>query len=156
MDSRNIRLFLVEDNPSDVWLLREALRLAQFPAHLTVSRDGLEATRYLRQMEAEPTHCPDLVLLDLNLPRRNGREVLADMKRSPALQAIPVIVLSSSSADEDRRQADQLHATGFLTKPNNLPAYVEMVRSLAHFWSGHLDVPSIVEHPPGSALCANG
>ena len=131
--SRNIRLLLVEDNPSDVWLMREALRLAQVPVQLTVARDGLEASRYLHQIESSGDEGPDLVLLDLNLPRRNGREVLADIRRSQALHAIPVVIVSSSSAEEERRQAYQLKANGFMTKPNSLPAYVEMVRGMGTF-----------------------
>lgn len=134
MYSRDIRLLLVEDNPSDVWLLREALSLAQFPVQLTVATDGVEASRYLHQMELDSANIPDLVLLDLNLPRRNGREVLADMQRSAILQAIPVVVLSSSSADDDRRQALHLRAASFVTKPSSLPAYVEMVRGIERFW----------------------
>jgi two-component system, chemotaxis family, response regulator Rcp1 len=138
--SREIRLLLVEDNPGDVWLMREALRLAQLPVQLTVARDGLEASRYLHQLEKDGADCPDLVLLDLNLPRRNGREVLADIKRSDYLQAVPVVVLSSSSAEEDSRQAHHLHATDFLTKPFGLPAYVEMVRGMERFWSGDIEL----------------
>ncbi len=130
-----IRLLLVEDNPADVWLLREALRLAQFPTDITVLKDGLEATRYLHKVEAGMSECPRLVLLDLNLPLRNGREVLADMKRSPRLAAIPVVILSSSSAEEDQRQAGQLKASGFLTKPSCLPDYVQLVQGLERFWS---------------------
>jgi two-component system, chemotaxis family, response regulator Rcp1 len=134
MHSRNIRLLLVEDNPGDVWLMREALRLAQFPVQLTLARDGVEATRYLHEIEAQGSDRPDLVLLDLNLPRRNGREVLADIKRSNVLKTIPVVILSSSNADEERQQANALKASGFMTKPNSLPAYVEMAREMEKFW----------------------
>ena len=138
--SRDIRILVVEDNPGDVWLLREALRLAQFPVQLTVARDGLEASRYLHQVTEAGGHCPDLVLLDLNLPRRNGREVLAELKRSAFFQDVPVVVLSSSSADEDRSKAHQLNAAGYLTKPSGLPAYVEMVRSLDRFWADRVEL----------------
>ncbi len=138
--SRDIRLLLAEDNPGDVWLMREALRLAQFPVQLTVVHDGLEATRFLRHVEKEAKFGPDLVLLDLNLPRRNGREVLADIKRSSYLQAIPVVVLSSSSAEEDRRHALLLKAASFVTKPSSLPAYIEMVRGMEPLWAASAEL----------------
>lgn len=132
--SRDIRILLVEDNPSDVWLMREAFRVAQIPVSLTAARDGLEASQYLRQFESGAGgERPDLVLLDLNLPRRNGREVLADIRRSPVLHALPVVIVSSSNAEEERRQAHQLLANGFMTKPSSLPAYVEMVRGIGSF-----------------------
>lgn len=134
MHAGNIRILLVEDSPSDVWLMREALRLAQIPVVLTVAKDGMEASRYLHQLEILGGDYPDLILLDLNLPRRNGREVLRDIKRSRKLQPIPVVVLSSSQAEEDRRQAFALQAEGFFTKPSSLPAYVEMVRGMDKFW----------------------
>jgi CheY-like chemotaxis protein len=136
MCSGKVRILLVEDSPSDVWLLREALRLAQMRVQLTIARDGVEATRYLHQLEALGGDYPDLILLDLNLPRRNGREVLGQIKRSRKLQSIPVVILSSSQADEDRRHAWALQAEGFFTKPSSLPAYVEMVRGMDKFWSG--------------------
>jgi len=136
--ARDIRLLLVEDNPGDVWLMREALRLAQVPVDLTVARDGLEASRYLHQVESNGSAGPDLVLLDLNLPRRNGREVLADIRRSQVLQAVPVVIVSSSDAEEDRRQAFHLRANGFMTKPSSLPAYVEMVRGMGTYLAEEL------------------
>jgi chemotaxis family two-component system response regulator Rcp1 len=138
MYSRNTRLLLVEDNPADVWLLREALRLAGLPIQLTVARDGVEASQYLHQVESDLSQCPDLVLLDWNLPRRNGREVLADVKRSLILQKIPIVVLSSSSAEEEKRQAYVLQAAGFMTKPDSLQDYVELARGLEKFWSDPL------------------
>jgi len=131
--SHDIRLLLVEDNPSDVWLMKEALRLAKIPVELTLVKDGLEASRYLHQVESDGADGPDLILLDLNLPRRNGREVLADIKGSEVLRAIPVVILSSSDSDEDRRQAYRLKAEGFMTKPTGLPEYVEMVKGMEKF-----------------------
>jgi chemotaxis family two-component system response regulator Rcp1 len=137
MYARSVRVLLVEDNPADVWLLREALRLAQFPIQLTVACDGVEATRYLRQLEVQNSgDVPDLILLDLNLPRKNGREVLADVKRSGFLQRVPIVILSSSNADEERRQGGELKASAFMTKPSSLPAYVEMVQGMEKFWLG--------------------
>jgi chemotaxis family two-component system response regulator Rcp1 len=142
MYPRCIRVLLVEDSPSDVWLVKEALRLAQLPAQIDVARDGVEATTYLRRTQLEDTRWPDLVLLDLNLPRKNGREVLAEIKRSahPALQNVPVIVLSSSNAEDDRHQVRQLDANEFRTKPNSLPAYVEMVQSFEKYWQSGVEL----------------
>ncbi len=152
---RDIRLLLVEDNPADVWLLREALRLAQLPIQLTVARDGMEATRHLHQLENTPNDHPDLVLLDLNLPRRNGREVLAEMKRSPTLQSIPVVILSSSTSDDERRQVSRLQAAGFITKPSGLPAYIEMVCGIERFWLASRSPQNCLRQPaPHSLNCA--
>jgi len=134
MYSRKVRLLLVEDSPSDVWLVREAFRLAYLPAEVTVARDGVEATDYLHRVQTETADLPDLVLLDLNLPRKNGREVLAEIKASPGLQPIPIFVLSSSDAEDDMREVYALNACCFMTKPSSLPGYVEMVHGLKKFW----------------------
>jgi chemotaxis family two-component system response regulator Rcp1 len=138
--SHAIRLLLVEDSPSDVWLMKEALRLAKVRVHLTLVKDGLEASRYLHRVESDGVDGPDLVLLDLNLPRRNGREVLADIKRSEVLRTIPVLIFSSSDSDEDRQQAYRLKAEGFMTKPTGLPEYVEMVKGMEKFWAGNAEL----------------
>jgi chemotaxis family two-component system response regulator Rcp1 len=140
MYPRNVRILLVEDTPSDVWLFREALRLAQIPVQLTVARDGVEALHYLRQLAQTLPDLPDLIVLDLNLPRKNGREVLSEINSLPGLDHIPAIVLSSSDADDDREQAYKLHARSFFTKPNSLPAYVEMVQGLEKFWLHHFQL----------------
>jgi len=140
MYSRSFRILLIDDNPGDVWLLKEALRLAQIPVHMTVLRDGVEAIEYLRKVETNTVDCPDFIVLDLNLPRKNGHEVLAEIKASPGLRHIPVVVLSSSNAEEDRRNAYELSACCFVTKPNGLPAYVEMVRGMDRFWLSGLEL----------------
>ncbi len=137
---RDIRVLLVEDCPSDVWLMREGLRLAGVPVQLTLARDGLEAIRYLHQITADHGQSPDLVLLDLNLPRKNGREVLAEIGKSNALQTIPVVVVSSSGADEDKREAYKLNAAGFMTKPFSLQGYVDMVREIEKFWLSEFEL----------------
>jgi chemotaxis family two-component system response regulator Rcp1 len=137
---RSIHLLLIEDSPSDIWLVREALRLAQLPARVTVARDGVEATDYLRQVEKKGADCPDLILLDLNLPRKNGREVLADINASSDLKPIPIMVLSSSDAEDDMRDAYDLNARCFLTKPNSLPGYVDMMRGMERFWLSGLNL----------------
>jgi chemotaxis family two-component system response regulator Rcp1 len=138
MYRRSIRLLLIEDCASDVWLVREALRLAQVRVQMTIARDGVEATDYLRSVQMKTVACPDLIVLDLNLPRKNGHEVLAEIKSSPWLQGIPIVVFSGSNADGDRRRAYELHASCFITKPDNLPAYVETVRDMEKFWLSSL------------------
>jgi CheY-like chemotaxis protein len=140
MYPQRFRILLIDDNPGDVWLLKEAFRLAQTPVQMTVSRDGIEAIEYLHKVEANLVDCPDFIVLDLNLPRKNGHEVLAEIKASAALRHIPVVVLSSSSAAEDRRNAYELSACCFVTKPNGLPAYVEMVRGMDRFWLSGLEL----------------
>ena len=132
MESLNI--LLVEDSPSDVRLIREALRENSVPVEMTVAHDGVEAMDYLHQAENGSVRRPDLVLLDLNLPRKNGREVLAEVKGSPNLRQIPVVVMTSSRADEDVQQAYLLNANCYITKPANLPEYVKVVAALENFW----------------------
>jgi len=132
----SIRVLLVEDSPSDIWLVKEALRLSQFPVQITIARDGMEATEYLHKAERGIADWPDLVLLDLNLPRKNGREVLTEVKASPGLHSIPIVVLTSSNAEDDMRCAYALSATCFITKPDSLPAYVDMVRGMEKLWLG--------------------
>ena len=138
--ARDIRILVIDNNPADVWLLREALRISHFPVQLTVARDGIEATRYLRQLEANRGDYPDLVLLDLNLPRRSGREVLADIKRSATLQTIPVVILSSSLTIAERRRLFQMQAAEVLTKLPEFAAHVEVVRGLEIFWQASPDL----------------
>ena len=131
---RSLRILLIEDSPSDVRLTREALKESPVPVQIVVARDGVEATDYLHQAKAGLADLPDLVLLDLNLPRKNGREVLAEVKSSPALKHIPVLVLSSSSSEEDISQAYSLNANCYITKPGSLSEYVDVVKAVEDFW----------------------
>jgi CheY-like chemotaxis protein len=130
-----LQLLLVEDNPGDVELTREALHEVPVPCRLSVARDGAEALRFLRR---EGAHAgaprPDLVLLDLNLPRLDGRAVLAAVKQDPALRAIPVVVLTTSRAPADVREAYALHANAYVVKPADLDAHFAAVRALVEFW----------------------
>ena len=131
---RALKILLVEDCAGDVRLIREALKEAPLPVQVTLAGDGIEAMDYLRQVELELAVRPDLVLLDLNLPRKNGREVLAEIKNSPTLRAIPVLVMTSSRSDEDIEQAYALGANCYITKPSDLEEYVNVVRSIENFW----------------------
>ncbi len=129
-----LRILLVEDSPSDVRLIREALKETPVPVQITVAQDGVEAMEYLHSTELGSSVRPDLVLLDLNLPRKNGREVLAEVKSSPGLKQIPVLVMTSSRADEDIAQAYSLNANCYITKPGDLQEYINVVRAIEDFW----------------------
>ena len=131
---KNLSILLVEDCPSDVRLIREALKATPVIVDLTVAFDGVEAMDYLHRSELELCDRPDLILLDLNLPRKNGREVLGEVKASQTLKQIPVLVMTSSQADEDVSQAYSLNANSYITKPNNLEDYVSVVRAIEEFW----------------------
>ena len=132
--TRSLRILLVEDSPSDVRLIREALKDTPVSIHLTVAQDGVEATDYLNQTECGNSIRPDLILLDLNLPRKNGREVLAEVKSSPTLRQIPVLVMTSSRSDDDVTEAYALNANCFITKPGDLVEYQNVVKAIENFW----------------------
>jgi two-component system, chemotaxis family, response regulator Rcp1 len=128
-----LEILLVEDNPADVRLTMEALKDARVPNRLQVARDGVEALRMLRE-EPRTTPRPDLILLDLNLPRKDGREVLQEIKQDEALRHIPVVILSTSQAEQDIVQSYRLRANAFVTKPVEIDQFFEVVRSLERFW----------------------
>jgi CheY-like chemotaxis protein len=130
-----IEILLVEDNPGDARLTREALSLSKVRNNLHHVRDGEEAVAFLRRQGgygSAPT--PDLVLLDLNLPRRDGREVLEDIKNDAALKHIPVVILTSSQAEEDIMRSYRLHANCFITKPVDLEQLTKVVQGIEQFW----------------------
>lgn len=130
-----IQILLVEDNPGDVRLTKEALRGAKVANELHVVGDGEEAIEFLRQRgRYGDAPRPDIVLLDLNLPRIDGVEVLADIKSDPELAKIPIIVLTSSSAEADIQRAYELHANCFISKPVDFTEFIGAVRSLEGFW----------------------
>ena len=131
---KQLEILLVEDSQSDVRLIREALKETAVTVKITVARDGVEAMEMLERVERGFNSRPDLVLLDLNLPRKNGREVLAEIKASPNLKQIPVLVMTSSSADEDVVQAYTLNANCYITKPGDLNEYVNVVKAIEDFW----------------------
>ncbi|MDX6648093.1 MAG: hypothetical protein QOJ97_44 [Solirubrobacteraceae bacterium] len=138
-----IQILLVEDSPGDVRLTQEVLRDARIANDLYVVGDGEQAMAFLRQEgEFARRPRPDLVLLDLNLPRKDGREVLADLNADPELKAIPVIVLTTSEAEEDILRSYQLAANAYITKPIDLNEFIAVLRSIENFWL------SIVRLPP--------
>ena len=140
--SRPIEVLLVEDNPGDVRLTREALKDGKVSNHLSVMQDGVEALRFLRRegpYAGAPR--PDVVLLDLNLPKKDGRQVLQEMKQDRSLRTIPVVVLTSSDAERDIVGAYELQANCYITKPVDLDQFIEVVRSIQNFWLTVVKLP---------------
>ncbi|MFI7577929.1 response regulator [Micromonospora sp. NPDC049497] len=138
-----IEVLLVEDDPGDVLMTQEAFEEHKLRNRLTVVSDGTEALAYLRR-EAPYTDAvtPDLILLDLNLPRRDGREVLKEIKKDEQLCRIPVVVLTTSQADEDILRSYQLHANAYVTKPVDFERFISVVRQIDEFFV------SVVKLPP--------
>jgi chemotaxis family two-component system response regulator Rcp1 len=130
-----IEILLVEDNPGDVRLTKEALKDAKVRNHLNVVMDGVEALAFLRkQGKYAAAVRPDLILLDLNLPKKNGREVLEEVKKDPALQHIPIVILTTSQAEEDVLESYRLRANAYVTKPVDLEQFLRVVGSIEEFW----------------------
>ena len=139
---RVINVLLVEDDPGDVLMTREAFE-EYLNNRLDVVSDGSEAISYLRREgEYADAPRPDLILLDLNLPRRDGREVLAEIKADNSLRHIPVIVLTTSQADEDVLRSYQLHANAYVTKPVDFDGFIEAIRQIDHFFVSVVQLPS--------------
>src|SRR5436189_5447695 len=138
-----IEVLLVEDNPGDAQLTRIALEDSKISIHLNVVEDGVEAMAFLRKQEkyAKVAH-PDIILLDLNLPRKDGREVLAEIKADEGLKRIPVVILTTSQAEEDIVQAYGLHANCSITKPVDFGKFAEVVQSIEHFWFTVVTLPT--------------
>lgn len=138
-----INILLVEDNPDDVELTLAALRKTKLANKVIVVSDGIEAMKYLRQQgEYSSVEEPTLVLLDLNMPRKDGREVLAEMKADARLRKIPVVILTTSEADEDISRSYDLHANCYISKPVDLSQLVKIVLTLEDFWFGVVRLPS--------------
>jgi two-component system, chemotaxis family, response regulator Rcp1 len=139
---RNIELLLVEDNPGDVLFTEEALQEISMPVRLSVVADGEAALLFLRRIgEFASAPRPDLILLDLNLPKVSGIEVLAEIKRDPQLRRIPVVVFTTSNAEDDINKTYDLHANCFITKPTGLVGYSAAMRSLEGFWLSTAELP---------------
>lgn len=126
-----IEILLVEDNPGDIRLIKEVLKEGKVLNNLILAKDGVEAMEILENRDIPK---PALILLDLNLPRKNGLEVLAEVKNNPELRKIPVIVLTTSSAEEDIVRSYDLFANAYLTKPVELEEFIRLVRTIEGFW----------------------
>lgn len=139
---RPIEILLVEDSPGDERLMKEALKSSNISHHIAVARDGEQALSYLRN-EKEFAGCPrpDVILLDLNLPRKDGREVLAEIKEDADLKTIPVAVLTTSSAHRDIIRAYTLHANCYINKPMELKEFAKVVEAFEEFWLRTVTLP---------------
>jgi CheY-like chemotaxis protein len=137
-----IEILLVEDNPGDVRLTMEALKDGKVLNHLSVVGDGVEALAFLHKEEPYgDAPCPDLILLDLNLPKKDGREVLLEIKEDEPLKHIPVVVLTTSNADKDILRTYELHANCYITKPVDFDQFTKVVRSIEDFWLTIVKLP---------------
>jgi CheY-like chemotaxis protein len=139
---RPIEILLVEDSPSDTDLTVEALAAAKISNRLSVVEDGVQAMEFLRRQGGyAQAPRPDLILLDLNLPRKDGREVLADIRADEKLTTIPVVVLTTSQAEKDVLHAYALHANCYITKPVDFQQFMEVVRAIEDFWLTVVKLP---------------
>ena len=142
LNPRIIDILLVEDSPADVLITREALTEAKLLNTIHVVENGVEALEFLRKTgQYANARRPDLILLDLNLPRKNGREVLAEIKADEQLKAIPVVVLTTSSAEEDILKSYNLHANCYVVKPVEFASFVKAVQSIRQFWFTIVTLP---------------
>ena len=139
---RPIQILMVEDNPDDIELTVEALKDARVGNILSVVKDGEEALSYLRCQGKYPRAVrPDLILLDLNMPKKNGRDVLREIKNDPHLKRIPVVILTTSQAEEDILHTYDLHANCYITKPVDFNQFLKVVRSIEDFWLTVVKLP---------------
>jgi len=143
---RAVEILLVEDNPGDARLTLELLKEGKINNNCHLAKDGVEALQYLR---GEGAHAaapqPDLILLDLNLPRKDGREVLAELKADVALRKIPVVVLTTSEAEQDIVKTYDLHANCYITKPVDLDKFITIVRAIESFWLSVVKLPTSID-----------
>jgi len=141
-DAAPIEVLLVEDSAGDVRLTREAFKDAKVLINLRVAPGGVEAMAYLRREGAHSNaRRPDLILLDLNLPKKDGREVLKEIKESPELQTIPIVILTTSASEADIVRSYQFHANCYITKPVDLEGFLKVVRSIDSFWLSVVMLP---------------
>lgn len=138
----SIEVLIIEDNPADVDLVIEAFKDGKLTINLVVAEDGAEAMAYLRKEgEYKSATIPDLVLLDLNMPIKNGFEVLDEMKQDPELKRIPIIIMTISKAEEDVLRSYNLHANAYIVKPVELNQFLNTIRSIENFWLSMVKLP---------------
>jgi CheY-like chemotaxis protein len=139
---RAIEILLIEDNPGDVRLTQEALKENKIRNNLHVAKDGVEAMHFLRHLKGyEDMPRPDLILLDLNLPKKDGREVLAEIKTDERLRSIPVVILTTSDAEDDVVKSYDMHANCYVRKPIDLNRFIEVVKIIENFWLSIVELP---------------
>ena len=138
-----IDILLVEDNSGDARLAKEALKEGKVKNQLHIVTDGVEATDFLfKRNDYKDAPSPDLIILDLNLPKKDGREVLAEIKADENLKSIPIVILTTSKAEEDILKAYNLHANCYITKPLDLNKFLEVVKSIEDFWLTIVKLPN--------------
>jgi chemotaxis family two-component system response regulator Rcp1 len=141
-EDKIVEILLVEDNPGDVRLISEGLNKSRIVNHISVVYDGEEASDFLfKKGRYEQAPTPDIILLDLNLPKKDGRKLLAEIKHTETLQRIPVVVLTSSNAEADITMAYQLHANSYLQKPLDLAEFTAMIQSFEQYWLTRVILP---------------
>ncbi len=142
MDTKLVNILLVEDSPGDIALIQEALQDSKLVNKLYIVKDGLEALNFLRKKEKyEEVPRPDLILLDLNLPKMNGKDVLAEIKQDTELQRIPVVIMTSSKNEEDILRSYNLKANCYIVKPLDFNQFVNVVQSIEQFWFSIVCLP---------------
>lgn len=140
-----MNILLVEDNPGDIRLAQEAFKEGNLDVHLDIARDGVEAILFLRKKTPyQYSTRPDLILLDLNLPKKNGREVLTEIKDDPELRCIPVVVLSTSNAEEDVMHSYHHHVNCYINKPLDFDRFFEIIKKIEDFWLNTAILPSML------------
>lgn len=142
VESSSVEILIVDDSPADVGLVEEAFREWSHSNRLSVVEDGAQALDFLyRHGEFSSAPRPDLILLDLNLPKKDGREVLSAIKQDPELQQIPVVILTTSDAEQDVRKAYRLHANCYLTKPVHIDEFLTKIKAIESFWLSTVRLP---------------
>lgn len=143
--TRPVNILLIEDNPGDVRLTQEAFKEGRLSVNLSVVMDGVEAINFLRKIgEHKYAISPDLILLDLNLPKKDGREVLAEIKTDDELKLIPVVVLTTSNAEQDIIKTYSLHANCYINKPVDFEKFFDVIQKIEDFWLATAILPTIV------------
>lgn len=143
--TRPVNILLIEDNPGDVRLAQEAFKEGNLEVQLDVVMDGLEAIRYLHKFGPyEDSSTPDLILLDLNLPKKDGREVLGEIKEDPNLKCIPVVILTTSNAEQDVIHSYNLHVNCYINKPVDFDRFFDIIKRIEEFWLNTAILPTMV------------
>jgi two-component system, chemotaxis family, response regulator Rcp1 len=143
--TRPVNILLIEDNPGDVRLTQEAFKEGRLAVNLSVVMDGVEAIMFLRKLgDHQNAISPDLILLDLNLPKKDGREVLAEVKSDPDLKRIPVVVLTTSNAEQDILKTYNLHANCYINKPVDFEKFFDVIQKIEDFWLATAILPTMV------------
>lgn len=142
LQQKKVNILLVEDNPADVEITLESFMECSVPNQVHVVNNGVDAVKYLRNEEPfQDSKTPDIILLDLNLPKKNGHEVLNEIKQDSKLCTIPVIILTSSKADEDVHKSYELHANCYVAKPGDFETFISLTKTIENFWMERVILP---------------